>query len=95
MPKFVARKPEKEVISMRIDSDLLKHIDTPNALMNRIGQWALDVQCNGLLTTRYFNERDEAARETTQEQGTSTVRRVNLEDVFLSITGRKVSGSAQ
>lgn len=24
---------------------------TPNALMNRIGQWALDVQCNGLLTT--------------------------------------------
>ena len=56
---------------------------------------ALDVQCNGLLTTRYFNERDEAARETTQEQGTSTVRRVNLEDVFLSITGRKVSGSAQ
>ena len=68
---------------------------TPNALMNRIGQWALDVQCNGLLTTRYFNERDEAARENTQEQGTSTVRRVNLEDVFLSITGRKVSGSAQ
>ena len=27
MPKFVARKPEKEVISMRIDSDLLKSID--------------------------------------------------------------------
>mgnify|MGYP004552537083 FL=1 len=27
MPKFVARKPEKEVISMRIDSDLLKDID--------------------------------------------------------------------
>lgn len=27
MPKFVARKPEKEVISMRIDSDVLKDID--------------------------------------------------------------------
>ena len=27
MPKFVARKPEKEVISMRIDSDILKNID--------------------------------------------------------------------
>ena len=67
----------------------------PHDLMNRIGQWALDVQHNGLLTTRYFNERDEAAREASQEQGTSTVRRVNLEDVFLSITGRKVSGSAQ
>lgn len=67
----------------------------PLDLMNRIGQWALDVQNSGLLTTRYFNERDEAAREASQEQGTSTVRRVNLEDAFLSITGRKVSGSAQ
>ena len=27
MPKFVARKPEKEVISMRFDSDVLKNID--------------------------------------------------------------------
>ena len=74
---------------------LTTHYIEEAEFMNRIGQWALDVQCNGLLTTRYFNERDEAARETTQEQGTSTVRRVNLEDVFLSITGRKVSGSAQ
>lgn len=28
MPKFVARKPEKEVISMRISSDMLKEIDS-------------------------------------------------------------------
>ena len=27
MPKFVARKPEKEVISMRISIDLLKEVD--------------------------------------------------------------------
>ena len=31
MPKFVARKPEKEVISMRIDSDVLKNIDNKAA----------------------------------------------------------------
>lgn len=31
MPKFVARKPEKEVISMRIDSDILKKIDSKAA----------------------------------------------------------------
>ena len=31
MPKFVARKPEKEVISMRIDSDVLKDIDNKAA----------------------------------------------------------------
>ena len=31
MPKFVAKKPEKEVISMRIDSDVLKNIDNKAA----------------------------------------------------------------
>lgn len=31
MPKFVAKKPEKEVISMRIDSDILKNIDSKAA----------------------------------------------------------------
>lgn len=68
---------------------------TPHALMNRIGQWALDVQHNGLLTPRYFSNRNEAAETATREHESSTVRRVSLEDAFLSITGRKVSGSAQ
>lgn len=49
MPKFVARKPEKEVISMRIDSDLLKNIDgkaaavgiSRNELLNQMIVYAL------------------------------------------------------
>ena len=49
MPKFVARKPEKEVISMRIDSDVLKTIDkkaaavgiSRNELMNQMILYAL------------------------------------------------------
>ena len=49
MPKFVARKPEKEVISMRIDSDLLKDIDgkaaavgiSRNELLNQMILYAL------------------------------------------------------
>ena len=49
MPKFVARKPEKEVISMRIDSDLLKNIDgkaaavgiSRNELLNQMILYAL------------------------------------------------------
>lgn len=44
MPKFVARKPEKEVISMRIPVDRLKEIDdkaaavgiSRNELMNQM-----------------------------------------------------------
>ena len=49
MPKFVARKPEKEVISMRIDSDVLKDIDNKaaavgisrNELINQMIPYAL------------------------------------------------------
>lgn len=49
MPKFVARKPEKEVISMRIDSDVLKDVDrkaaavgiSRNELLNQMVLYAL------------------------------------------------------
>lgn len=33
MPKFVARKPEKEVISMRISVDTLKEVDSKAAVV--------------------------------------------------------------
>ena len=50
MEKFVARKPEKEVISMRISADTLKEIDekaaavgiSRNELMNQMILYALE-----------------------------------------------------
>lgn len=50
MAKFIARKPEKEVISMRIATDLLKTVDekaaetgiSRNELINQMIQYALD-----------------------------------------------------
>ena len=50
MAKFVARKPEKEVISMRISSDLLKILDekaakidiSRNELINQMIVFALE-----------------------------------------------------
>ena len=49
LPKFIARKPEKEVISMRIASDLLKILDekaaeadiSRNELINQMIMFAL------------------------------------------------------
>lgn len=49
MPKFIARKPEKEVISMRISCDTLKEIDekaaavgiSRNELINQMISYAL------------------------------------------------------
>lgn len=31
MPQFIARKPEKEVISLRVDSEVLRNIDSKAA----------------------------------------------------------------
>lgn len=50
MDKFVARKPEKEVISMRISVETLKIVDdkaaeigiSRNELINQMIQYALD-----------------------------------------------------
>ena len=50
MKKFIARKPEKEVISLRISSDILKTIDyksaeigiSRNELINQMIQYSLD-----------------------------------------------------
>lgn len=50
MEKFIAKKPEKEVISMRISTDVLKIVDdkaaqigiSRNELMNQMIQYALD-----------------------------------------------------
>ena len=50
MPKFIVKKPEKEVISLRLDSDLLKTIDEKSAiyeisrieLINQMITFALD-----------------------------------------------------
>jgi len=50
LEKFVARKPEKEVISMRISTDVLKTVDdkaaaigiSRNELINQMIQYALD-----------------------------------------------------
>lgn len=49
MPKFIARKPEKEVISLRISTDILKEIDAKassvdisrNELINQMIIYAL------------------------------------------------------
>ena len=49
MPKFIARKPEKEVISMRISVDTLKEVDrkaaavgiSRNELINQMIAYAL------------------------------------------------------
>jgi len=42
------------------------------------------------LQTAYFRSRDEAREYVVSRMDGLTVRRVNLEDAFISLTGRKI-----
>lgn len=62
----------------------------PQEHMDRIGQWALDHLEHGSISSLYFESRAEAQQQAEHLSGNFTVRRVNLEDAFHALTGRKV-----
>ena len=73
-----------------IDQGRIVAIDQPHNLMARLGHWAID-QVNGEgMQTRYFPTREEATQFSAGQDCGFTLRRVNLEDAFLALTGKKV-----
>lgn len=84
---------EAEFLADRVaflDEGTIAALDTPRNLMARLGSWALDKIVNGDMETAYFRDREEANRHIESEKGSFSLRRVNLEDVFISMTGKKV-----
>jgi ABC-2 type transport system ATP-binding protein len=91
---------EAEFLADRVaflDQGRIVAMDTPARLMADQGQWAVDWLTEAGMQTAYYPSR-EAARESREvardaeapgHQG-FTLRRVNLEDAFLSLTGKKV-----
>ena len=76
-----------------IDQGRLIIEGTPQALMARLGEFAVDVVRESGLETKYFPNREEAekfALALAEQAETVTIRRVNLEDAFVYFTGRKV-----
>jgi ABC-2 type transport system ATP-binding protein len=55
-----------------------------------MGSWALDEVVSGEMETRYFQTREEANAHIEGQQGSFSLRRVNLEDVFIATTGKRV-----
>ncbi len=85
---------EAEFLAQRvafIDEGRIVALDTPRHLMNRIGQWALDTLQDDKMKTVYFRSQLEAKQYAAGHQNGFSVRRVNLEDAFLKMTGKKVS----
>ena len=85
---------EAEFLAERVaflDEGRIVALDSPRALMDRLGSWALDEIVNGEMETHYFRDRAEANLHIgRKEESSFSLRRVNLEDVFISLTGKKV-----
>ena len=83
---------EAEILTHRVaflDRGRIVALDSPTQLMARVGSWAIDETRNNTMVTHYFDSREAAG--TFRSDGGFTLRRVNLEDAFLSLTGRKVT----
>lgn len=73
-----------------IDRGRLVAEGSPADLMARLGSWAVDRFGDGEAGTGYFPSREAAEASLAEGLHGATLRRVNLEDAFLSLTGRKV-----
>jgi len=74
-----------------IDNGSIVQTDTPAGFMARMGSWALDCLTENDMKTHYFKDRKQANAFIAGHQGGFTLRRVNLEDTFLALTGKKVT----
>ncbi len=63
----------------------------PEQLKARLGSWAVDIYENDQMQTRYFKNRQEAVDFASSPEAGVNIRRVNLEDAFLQMTGKKVN----
>ncbi len=73
-----------------IDNGRIVAVDTPNALMEGVGHWAVDWVTEDGMQSAYFPSREAAQASAAAGNSGFTLRRVNLEDAFLSLTGNKV-----
>jgi ABC-2 type transport system ATP-binding protein len=84
---------EAEFLAERVaflDEGRIVALDSPQNLMAGLGAWALDEIVNGSMETSYFHDREEAKNHIKHQEGSFSMRRVNLEDVFISVSGKRV-----
>lgn len=67
-------------------------LDTPAVLCERLGAYAVEWDEDDGLKTKFFADRMVASEFASTLTTTTTLRRTNLEDAFVELTGRKVVG---
>ena len=73
-----------------IDRGRLNTVDTPEALIRELGQYAVDETAEETLRSHYFCERNEAIEYLSALEGEAALRNTTLEDVFVSRIGRGI-----
>ena len=73
-----------------INQGRLDTIDTPQALIDALGAFAVDLTTEEKLVSRYFKDRDEAIAYLKTLEGDATLRNSTLEDVFVERIGRRL-----
>ncbi len=84
---------EAEFLAQRvafIDEGKIVTVDTPENLIKQQGEWAIDRIVDGMMETVYFDSREDADNYNSCMDERFTFRKVNLEDSFLALTGKKV-----
>ncbi|HDS16476.1 MAG TPA: ATP-binding cassette domain-containing protein [Proteobacteria bacterium] len=66
-------------------------LDRPQWLVDRVGAWSLDRVGEGRLESFYFPSREAATAAAAALTTPCNLRRVNLEDAFLQMTGKKIN----
>ena len=74
-----------------IDRGKLIVIDTPQALMRQLGVWAMDRVVDDRMETMFYDSREAAAGQDRDDAEMHMLWRVNLEDAFIALTGKKVT----
>jgi ABC-2 type transport system ATP-binding protein len=64
---------------------------TTDNLKKGMGQYVLELYRNERIEEEFFDDRDTALAHLSECDGTCKVREVNLEDVFLKYTGRRIN----
>jgi ABC-type multidrug transport system, ATPase component len=68
----------------------LVRLGAPAEITASLGEWAVDRFDESDIETKYFKDRDEAHKYISEREFEFTLRRVNLEDAFLALTGKRV-----
>ncbi|GAB6907674.1 ABC transporter related protein [Desulfosarcina cetonica] len=84
---------EAEFLAKRvafIDKGRIVGLDTPQHFMAAVGRWAMDRFEGDGMQTAYFETQEAAKAYAAEHHSGFSIRRVNLEDAFLKMTGKKV-----